>query len=76
MIDHRKLRRRMNDRFQQHVIDEIANLRAALEIQFNRIAQMQAELDLSKVGIDRRSLVLSPMTPPQLSPGGNGRGHS
>jgi hypothetical protein len=76
MIDHRKLRRRMNDRFEQYVIDEIRNLRAALEIQYTRIAQIQAELDLSPDGVDRRSLALSPMTLPKLSPRGNGHGHS
>jgi hypothetical protein len=66
----------MSDCFEQHVIDEIASLRAALEIQFNRIAQIQAELDLSRKGIDRRSLVLPLMPPHEPSDGGDGSSHS
>jgi hypothetical protein len=70
-VDHRKLRRRA-DGFAQHMIEEIASLRAALDIQFKRIAQIQAELDLShaspSVTIRPRGL-LAPLT---LQPKGNG----
>jgi hypothetical protein len=38
LIDQRTFRRRRNDRFKQYVIDEMASLRAALDIQFKRIA--------------------------------------
>jgi hypothetical protein len=72
-VDHRKFRRRA-DGFAQHVTEEIASLRAALDIQFKRIAQIQAELDLShaspRVTIRPRRL-LAPLT---LSPKGNGHG--
>ena len=71
-VDHRKLRRR-DDRFAQHVTEEIASLRAALDIQFMRIAQIQAELDLSRAAIDGRPLALPPL--PRLSHGGNRRSH-
>ena len=76
MTDHRKLHRRRNDRFEQYVSDEMASLRAALDIQFKRIAQIQAELDLSKEAIDRRSSALAPMPLLKLSNGGNGNNHS
>ena len=73
-VDHRKLRRRAADRFERHMTDEIASLRAALDIQFKRIGQIQAELDLSHgsppVTIRPRGL-LAPLT---LSPKGNGHG--
>ena len=76
MTDHRKLHRRRNDRFEQYVSDEMASLRAALDIQFKRIAQIQAELDLSKEAIDRRSSALDPLLPLRLPNRGNGRNHS
>jgi hypothetical protein len=54
--------------------DEIASLRKALDIQFMRIAQIQAELDFSHasppVTIRPRGL-LAPLT---LQPKGNGQG--
>ena len=74
-IDHRKLHRRRNDRFEQYVVDEMASLRAALEIQFNRIAQIQAELDLSHGAIEQRSLAFPPMPAAKLSRRSNGNGH-
>jgi hypothetical protein len=69
LIDHRKLHRRRNDRFEQYVSNEIASLRAALDIQFKRIAQIQAELDLSQEAIDRRATADPPL---KLSSRGNG----
>jgi hypothetical protein len=75
MIDHRKLHRRRNDRFEQYVIDEMASLRAALDIQFNRIAQIQAELDLSQDAIKQRSLTFPSMPAAKLSRRSNGNGH-
>jgi Flp pilus assembly CpaE family ATPase len=58
-VDRRQLRRRA-DRFAQHMIEEIASLRAALDIQFMRIAQIQAELDLSRAATNGRPLALPP----------------
>ncbi len=75
-IDHRKHHRRRNDRFEQYVVDEMASLRAALEIQFNRIAQIQAELDLSQGAIQQRSLAFPPIPAARLSRRSNGNGHS
>lgn len=70
--DQRTLRRRA-DRFAEHVTEEIASLRAALDIQFKRIAQIQAELDLSPRSVTfRQRGLLSPLT---LSPKGNGHSH-
>jgi hypothetical protein len=69
-VDHRTLRRRATDRFEQHVTEEIASLRTALDIQFKRIAQIQSELDLSPRSVTfRQRGLLAPMT---LQPKGNG----
>lgn len=48
---------------------EVANLRAALDVQFKRIAAMQAELDVLPTARERRkSNLLQP-------PSNNGNGH-
>ena len=49
---------------------EIQNLRAALTVQFTRIAQIQAELDLQPTARRRRDAVLSSAGPAH---GGNGQ---
>ena len=48
----------LDRRIQEHTL-EMARLRAALEIQFKRIAQMQAELDGLPQAIRRRRLLLA-----------------
>jgi len=65
-VDRRQLRRRA-DRFAQHVTEEIASLRAALDIQFMRIAQIQAELDLSRAAINGRPVALLPKSSAGIS---------
>lgn len=71
-VDRRKLRRRAVG-FAQHMVEEIASLRAALDIQFKRIAQIQAELDLSPRSVTfRQRGLLAPLT---LQPKGNGHSH-
>jgi hypothetical protein len=52
---------------------DMANLRAALDVQFKRIAQMQAELDMLPHARKRRSLLAGLRQAP--SHNGNGRGH-
>jgi len=64
---------------------EMAALRAALDVQFKRIAQMQAELDLLPLARTRRSLLMAglPSATPRrprgaervASQNGNGRSH-
>lgn len=49
---------------------EIQSLRAALTVQFTRIAQIQAELDLQPAARRRRDAVLSSASPAH---GGNGQ---
>ena len=71
-LDQRKLHRRSNDRFEQQVTDELASLRAALDIQFKRIAQIQAELDLSQGALKQRSLAFPTMPAAKLSRRSNG----
>ena len=72
-VEHRNLRRRAADRFERHMTDEIQSLRAALDIQFKRIAQIQAELDLSPRSVTfRQRGLLAPLT---LQPKGNGHSH-
>jgi hypothetical protein len=54
--------------------DEIASVRAALDIQFTRIAQIQAELDLSHGSAPVRIRPRGVLAPLTLSPNGNGHG--
>jgi hypothetical protein len=54
---------------------ELTALRAALEVQFTRIAHMQAELDVLPTARERRKTVRSLLRPPVPS-NGNGREHS
>ena len=51
---------------------QLASLRAALEVQFERIAQMQAELDLLPQARQRRNILRGLLAP--ASPNGNGHG--
>ena len=53
---------------------EVAGLRAVLDVQFKRIAAMQAELDLLPAARRRRHAMRAPMfvSPPAR----NGNGHS
>lgn len=74
IIDSQNSRRRRNDRFEEQVIDEMAGLRADLEIQFKRIAQLQAELDVLSAARKPRQL-RAPMWPPRPSHNGNLRSH-
>jgi multidrug resistance efflux pump len=53
---------------------EMAALRAALDTQFKRIAQMQAELDLLPHARSRRSLLMAGLSHGP-SHNGNGRRH-
>ena len=54
---------------------EIAGLRSILDVQFKRIAAMQAELDLLPAARRRRHAMRPPtLTPPPVS-GRNGNGH-
>ena len=50
---------------------EVANLRAALEVQFQRIVQMQAELDVLPTARERRKSIRLQLQPPSS----NGNGH-
>jgi hypothetical protein len=50
---------------------EVANLRAALDVQFKRIAQMQAELDVLPTARERRKSIRLQLQPPSS----NGNGH-
>jgi len=50
---------------------ELDNLRAALDVQFKRIAQMQAELDLLPTARERRKFLRLLLQPPSS----NGNGH-
>ena len=52
---------------------ELAEVRNSLDIQFKRIAQLQAEMDLSPAG-RRRGAVRAPASVPAHH--GNGDGHS
>ena len=49
---------------------EVANLRSVLDVQFKRIAQMQAELDVLPTARERRQSIR-----PQLQSPSNGNGH-
>jgi len=55
---------------------EVANLRSALDVQFKRIAQMQAELDILGTARARRKTIsaLSHQLPASHN-NGNGKGH-
>jgi len=54
---------------------ELESLRAAFDVQFKRIAAMQAELDSLPHARRRRRALLTALTP--IQPGnGNGRTHS
>ena len=50
---------------------EIADLRVALDVQFKRIAQMQAELDVLPTARERRKSIRLQLQPPSS----NGNGH-
>jgi hypothetical protein len=50
---------------------ELDNLRAALDVQFKRIAQMQAELDVLPSARNRRKFLRAQLDPPS----NNGNGH-
>ena len=50
---------------------EVANLRAALDVQFKRIAEMQAELDVLPTARNRRKFIRAQLDPPS----NNGNGH-
>jgi len=52
---------------------DMANLRTALDVQFKRIAQMQAELDMLPQARKRRSLLLPGS--PHVPSNGNGNSH-
>ena len=50
---------------------EVDNLRVALDVQFKRIAQMQAELDVLPAARERRKSIRLQLQPPSS----NGNGH-
>ena len=50
---------------------ELTSLRAALDVQFQRIAQMQAELDVLPTGSERRKRVRALLVQPPSSHNGN-----
>ena len=54
---------------------EMASLRAALDVQFTRITQMQAELDVLPHARERRKTVRMLLARRPSSNGDNGRGH-
>ena len=51
---------------------QLASLRAALEVQFERIAQMQAELDVLPQARQRRNILRGLLV--AAAPNGNGHG--
>jgi hypothetical protein len=53
---------------------EVANLRAALDVQFKRIAQMQAELDVLPMARARRKTISGLLKPLPTNHNGNGQG--
>jgi hypothetical protein len=75
IIDPPNFRRRGNDRFEQHVISEMASLRTSLDVQFKRIAQLQAELDVLSAASKPHESLRAPMLPPRPSHNGNRRSH-
>ena len=55
---------------------EVANLRSALDVQFKRIAQMQAELDVLPTARARRKTISALLHQlPASNHNGNGKGH-
>ena len=55
---------------------EVASLRSALDVQFKRIAQMQAELDILAAARARRKTISTLLRQlPASSNNGNGKGH-
>jgi hypothetical protein len=55
---------------------EVANLRSALDVQFKRIAQMQAELDILATARARRKTLSTLLHQlPARNNNGNGKGH-
>jgi hypothetical protein len=65
--------RQLSDRLNEQAL-EMAALRAAVDVQFTRIAHMQAELDVLPVRRDRRKTIRALLHPPVAS-NGNGREH-
>jgi hypothetical protein len=54
---------------------EMAGVRTTLEVQFKRIAELQAELDLLPAARRRREEMRTPTLPPTPGHNGNGRSH-
>ena len=54
---------------------EVAGVRATLAIQFTRIAELQAELDLMPAARQRRHAMRAPVAAPSPGHNGNGRSH-
>ena len=55
---------------------EVASLRSALDVQFKRIAQMQAELDILAAARARRKTISTLLRQlPASNNNGNGKGH-
>ena len=55
---------------------EVANLRSALDVQFKRIAQMQAELDILATARARRKTISTLLHQlPASNDNGNGKGY-
>lgn len=62
--------KQLAEKFQEQAL-EVASLRAALDVQFRRIAQMQAELDVLPTARERRKFIRAQSEPPS----NNGNGH-
>ena len=54
---------------------EMAGMRAVLDVQFKRIAAMQAELDLLPTARRRRKTTMTSLPSPAHNRSGNGRTH-
>lgn len=63
--------REIKARLDMHAL-EMTSLRAALDTQFKRIADMQAELDVLPAARDRRKKLRSAAFPPASMQSGNG----
>jgi len=65
--------REFHEMLQAHA-REIAGLRAAIDVQFARMAQMQAELDVLPTARERRRQIRT-LIAPLSEANGNGRSH-
>jgi hypothetical protein len=67
--------KKLDAQFQEQAL-EVASLRSALDVQFKRIAQMQAELDMLAAARARRKTISALLhLLPASNNNGNGKGH-